>query len=187
MNPRGRAPILYEIEGRKMTVKEIAEMMGISKHALEAQRYRRQLSYQAIVAQYRQNRVLKMHDRWPRHLVHGQWMTVQQAAASLGLSPHTLRNWMAQQRGTGQEATLEAAWDHYKYDRGRRGGRTAIRHWVNNRQLTVAEAAEKYRLSENALRLYMFKHRASLNTAVKRCQEARQKRAEREIMTILGF
>lgn len=175
------------VDGQPMTVDEIADLLGVTKHALIKRRYRyggKDVSYQMIVNMYRDNRFETKHDRAPRHLVNGEWITTKEAARRVGVQPYILTRYM---KANG--VTLTEALDHYrKYQTGelaRWPGRAPRTYYVNGRQLTIKQAAERYHTTENALRMYIFKHKCSLQTAVRQLEERRKKQAERDILKIL--
>ena len=183
---------LHMIDGQEMTVDEIAAMLGITVHALYLRR--RDLggcSFQMVVDMYRQNRIGSRTDRWQRHLVDGEWITLAQAAERLGITPKTIRNWrLDPKKATGVKPTLAEAMEHYKKyltgERKRYKGSVAKTHWVKGEYLTYDEAAKKYNTSVNGLRMYVSKHKCSLNAAIKHLEERRAKRAEKDIMAILN-
>ena len=189
MNPDGRKPDLHPIDGRLMTVQEIADMIGRSKKALQILRSREgRCSYQLIVDMWRRNEIGGPKDRHPRHLVHGRWVTMPQVAEELGRDRHTLSNYRcANRRHDGTWPTLEEVYDHFKGLQRQRPGPKPKKHRVLGHRLTIAEAAEKYRTTEVNLRTYMAKHHCKLETAVRRLEERRAKQAEKDIMRILGF
>ena len=88
----GSRPTLHMIDGKQMTVNEIATMLGVTRNVL-INRHSTMggISYQAIVNMYRDGQLLTKHDRWPRHLVHGRWMTVKQVAEELDCNLHLKR------------------------------------------------------------------------------------------------
>lgn len=185
MNPSGRKPTLHMIDGAPMTVDEIADMLGLTKRALVLRRYGMgQCSYQLTVDMYRENRFETKHDRGARHLVVGEWITVKEAARRVGVQPVTLTRYM---KANG--VTLAEAVDHYrKYQTGelaRYKGPAPRTYYVNGHLLTIRQAAEKYHTTENSLRMYIFKHKCDLQTAVRQLEERRKKQAERDIMKIL--
>lgn len=90
----GSRPTLHMIDGKQMTVNEIATMLGVTRNVLNNRHSTMGgISYQAIVNMYRDGQLLTKHDRWPRHLVHGRWMTVKQVAEELDCKPHSIENW----------------------------------------------------------------------------------------------
>ena len=104
------------------------------------------------------------------HMVHGEWMTVYEAAARLGVAYATLMNWRWQHRRPGGgPGLLEDAWDHYAaLNAGwiRRGPykRPTI-HMVHGRRMTVREAAEALGVSYKAVCQYRYKYGATLQRA----------------------
>ena len=186
---RGRKPTLHMIDGREMTVKEIADMLGVTAHALAIRRCRMGgCSYQLIVDMYRNNQLCSKHDMHHRHMVNGKWTTVTAVAEALGIHPHSINNYRCNyRRPDGTKPTLAEAYEHFRTGSRKRCGRMPRVYYVKGRRMTIAEAAKKYGTTENALRLYMHKHKSSLETAVRRLEERRAKRAEKEIMGILGF
>lgn len=185
----GRKPTLHMIDGVPMTIDQIADLLGTTRQALINRRYRyggKSVSYQLIVNMYRDNRFETRHDRGARHLVNGEWITTKEAARRVGVQPATLTRYM---KANG--VTLAEALDHYrKYQTGelaRWPGRRPRTYYVNGKLLTIRQAAEQYHTSENSLRLYIVKHQCSLQTAVRQLEERRKKRAEQDILNILGF
>ena len=189
MNPNGRKAVLHMIDGQPMTTVQIAQMLGTSKHALEIRRSNLGgCSYQVIVNLYRENQWAP-GDKKPRHNIHGRWLTTAQIAEECGVSTHRMCAWRYSMTRHGQRPTMEQAYDHYmRYKRGeaiRYPGSVARRHRVQGHLMTVAEAAQKYHTSENALRSTMTKRSCALDTAVRRLEARRKKKAERAIMDIL--
>ena len=183
----GRKPTLHMIDGVPMTIDQIADLLGVTKHALVVRRSNMGgCSYQLIVNMYRDNRFETKHDRGPRHLVGGEWITVKEAARRVGVQPDILTRYMK-----AHGVTLAEAVAHYrKYQTGelaRWPGRAPRTYYVNGHLLTIRQAAEKYHTTENSLRMYIFKHKCSLQTAVRQLEERRKKQAEKDIMKILGF
>ena len=175
------------IDGQPMTIDQIADLLGITKRALVLRRHRyggKDVSYQLIVNMYRDNRFETKHDRGARHLVNGQWITVREAARRVDVQPVTLTRYM---KANG--VTLAEAVDHYrKFQTGelvRWPGRAPRTYYVYGKLLTIKQAAEQYHTSENSLRLYIAKHKCSLQTAVRQLEERRKKQAERDILKIL--
>jgi len=183
----GSKPALHLIDGKRMTVNEIAEMLGVTRQWLIQRRSQMGgVSYQLIVNMCREGRILTKHDRWPRHCVHGRWITIQQAAKELNCKPHSIDNWRSANRDKdGNKPTLEAAYDHFKGAPKRGRGKEPEKHQVNGKKMTVKEAAEKHGTTVNALRQVMSRHRCSLDAAVKRLEDRRIRKAQRDIMEIL--
>lgn len=184
---KGRQPARHLIDGRQMTVDEIGEMLGVTRRWLIQRRSQMGgVGYQVIVNMFREGRLLTNHDRWPRHLVHGRWMTVRQVAEELDCKPHSIDNWRSANRDRdGRKPTLEAAWDHFMGAPKRGCGKKPEVHRVAGRQMTVRQAAERYGTTVNALHQAMSKHCCSLDAAVKRLEARRARKAEKAILDIL--
>lgn len=125
-----------------------------------------------------------------KHLVHGEWMTVAEAAERLGLHRVTLERWRTMHRQPdGSRETLVAAWDHYKAVKSgnyrSKMGRKPVKHWVKGRQMTVKQAAEATGVSVQRLYNYTCVHQCSLDAAVRNISKKRQERAERKILKII--
>lgn len=184
----GSKPRLYRVDGKLMTIDEIAAMVGVSRDSIICRRsVMGGISYQVIVDMYREDRILTNHDRWPRHLVHGRWITVKQAAEELDCKPHSIENWRSANRDKhGKKPTLEEAYEHFKGAPKRGKGKEAEKHRVKGKLMTVSEAAEKHRTTVNALRQTMSSHNCSLDAAVQRLENRRTKAATKAIMAILN-
>lgn len=184
----GSKPTLHLVDGKQMTVNEIADMLGVTRQWMVQRRSQMGgVSYQLIVDMYRDGRLLTKHDRWPRHCVHGRWITLKQAAEELNCKPHSIDNWRSTHRDkNGNKPTLEEAYDHFKEAHKRGPGKVPKKHWVNGKQMTVRQAAEKYDTEVGALRNLMSRHQCSLDTAVKRLEAWRKRRAEQAILEILN-
>ena len=180
------------IDGRDMTVDEIAEMLDISVRALQNRKSRMDgdCSYQLIADMYRAGRFERAGDRYPRHLVDGEWITTAEAARRVGVRRGTLINWIYKnKRPDGSAPTLGEAMAYYRqYQTGERvryKGKPPTRYRVGRRTMTVAEAAAEYRTTVTALRQSMYAHGRTLQQAVDRLEARRAKQAEREIIRIL--
>lgn len=189
MNREGRKPTLHLIDGREMTVTEIADMLGVSARALAVRKSKLGgCSYQLIVDMYRNNQLESKHDMHQRHMVNGKWTTVTEVAEALGIKPHSIHNYRHNhQKPDGTKPTLAEIYEHFRAGGGKRGGSVAKTYWVKGRRMSIPDAAKKYGTTENALRMYMRKHHSTLDTAVRRLEERRAKRAQRDIMSILGY
>lgn len=189
MNPDGRKPNLHPIDGRLMTAQEIADMMGLSRNALDIRRSDLGgCSYQLIVDMWRRNEIGGANDKHHRHLVYGRWTTIWEAAEELGVKPHSIVNYRYDhKKPDGTRPTLEEAYDYFRNYVRQRPGPKPKKYRVLGSWLTIAEAAEKYKANEGTLRAYMSKHHCKLETAVRRLEERRAKQAEKDILSILGF
>ena len=181
------------VDGREMTVKEIAGMLGVMPHTLVIKRSKLGgVSYQLIVDMYRSNQMLGTHDKYPRHMVDGEWLTINEVALRAGVSVHTIRNWRYEHKDAqGNKPTMAEALEHYrKYQTGeevRYRGKEPKRQRVGRKMLSVPEAAAEYRMTACTLYKYISKNRVSLQVALNRLETRRKRKAERDIMRILGF
>lgn len=189
-----KKPALHQVDGREMTVAEIADMLGITQSALESRRSRLgRPSYQVVVNMYRGNQFGNTHDRSPRHMVEGQWMTRTQIAQMLGITPHTLANWLY----THPKQDMRAAISYYRQRQTgelKRGhgtdGRPPRLYRVGKRAVTVKTVTERFGVNRSSVNAWLKRHGGDMAAALRHYteREARRKRkAEKEIMRILGF
>ncbi len=194
MSRGGRKPVRHMIDGREMTVAEIADMLGITQGALESRRSKLgRPSYQVIVNMYRENQFGNAHDRSPRHMVDGQWMSRKQIAQMLGVTPHTLANWLY----THPKQDMRAAISYYRQrqtDELKRGhgtdGRPPRLYKVGKRMISVPQVMRMFGVCHSAVHYVLKKRGGDMAATIRhyREREARRKRkAEKEIMRILGF
>ena len=189
----GRRAKKYLVGGEWITKAEAAERLGVSVRALEWQMYRRGVGMGTLMRMYAEGRIDIGRRGGARHLVHGRWTTVQAEAERLGVSEGTLRAWMRRHRDAdGRKASLERVVMWYEavaagaIQRGQ-PGKAPREYWVNGKKMTMAEAAEHCGVSGSAMRMHVWKHGCSVQTAV-RDYERRRKEAEVDaIMGILGF
>lgn len=125
------------------------------------------------------------------HMVHGEWMTIAEAARRLGVKYQTLTKWRCLHRTTdGRPGLLVDAWDFY--DARRRGlnpqkprGKKPKKHRYRGKRLTIRQIAEKMGVSTQAIYKNMERKGCSVQEAID-CMDARRtRRAERELMKIL--
>lgn len=182
---------LHDVDGRLMTVDEIAAMLGQTVHAVQVRRSNMGgISYQRLADMYRANQFQTNADRWPRHMVDGKWVTQAEAAAMVGVKVSSLREWRRLHRHPdGSQGTVQEAVDWFRqYKTGERrrykGSRPRV-YMVRGRRITVQQAADKCGVSIHAIRCRMYKGQ-SLGQAMKRAEEYKRRRAEREILAILN-
>ena len=193
-------PPRYPVHGQAMTVKEAAEALGENPGTVACWQTRHrqpngdrgtlQAAWDHFTA-VREGRAPRRQPGGPaKHLVHGEWMTLEEAARRLGRSKATIVNWRsAHRRPDGGTGLLVDCWDHYaalnagKIKPGKREGK---RYYVKGRHITVAEAAGMLGITEKALRVYLSKHKCSLNSAVRYYENRAKDQAVREIMEIIG-
>ena len=125
----------------------------------------------------------------PRHLVHGEWLTISEAARRLGLSVKTLYNYRYKhRRPDGGPGLLVDAWDWYSEDHVREHaplGRPPLTYYVNGKLLTMKQAAVLVRVNHKAMRFYIHKHGCTVQTAVRFYRKRAEERAVREIAGII--
>lgn len=192
MNLAGRKPDRHLIDGREMTVVEIAEMLGISKAALLCRRTRLGgISYQAIVNMYRENQFGSDHDRAPRYRIEGEWLTRAQIAERLGVKSHSISAWRYDNRASMMEAVEHfRRWNEGGRKRNPRGGRPARVYRVGNREYTVPGVARKYGMNPMSVRNMLRSRGGDMGKVLAFYQakvRRRQARAEQEILTYWGF
>lgn len=194
MNREGRKPGRHMVDGRMMTVAEIAQRLGITKNALHCRRTRlRGLSYQAIVNMYRENQFGSDCDRATRYLIEGEWLTQTQIAERLGVKPHTISAWRYDNRASMMEAVEHfRQWNEGGRKRNPRGvgGRPAQVYRVGNREYTVPGVARKYGKHVASVRWLLNDRGGDMGKvlAYYQAKERRKReRAEREILKILGY
>lgn len=181
----------YMIDGKEMTVQEIADMLGITERAITVRKCNMGgISYQKLVDMYRENQFGNRQDRWPRHMVDGRWMTQAEAAALVGVRVHSMQEWRRLHRQhDGSPSTVQEAVDYFRQyqtgERKRYRGSVARRQNVHGKKMTVKEAAAKYNTTYNALLMSMRNYGRTLQQAVDHIEETRRKNAEAAIMKIL--
>jgi predicted transcriptional regulator len=194
MNRNGRQPDRHLIDGREMTVQEIADMLGVTKLALQGRRSRLgRPSYQTVVNMYRENCFGHYHDRSARYMVDGQWMTRKQIAEMLDISLSTLANWLCDNKG--KSIADAVAW-YRLYQTGERkrhhgqGGRKPKLYRVGSKTYSVPQVARMFGVTNSSV-TFVLKHRNGDMAATIRHYKDRETRrtqkAEKDIMSILGF
>ena len=187
MNREGKKPKKHLVDGREMTLREIAEMLGISYKAMTSRRNRlRGISMQTMVNMYRANQWGSDKDRAARYLIEGRWMTRAQIAGMLGIAPQTLSTWRWQNRVSMEEAVAYfRRWNEEGRVRNPKGvgGRPAKQYRVGSRNYTVPGVAKKYGVKVHTVRSYVAAH--GMAEALKYYQGTEVQRAEQEIMQIL--
>ena len=181
-------PKLHFVDGEWITVQEAADRMGLQRQQLYSLKHNKRCSLQVAVNLYRAN--LSLHDqgRADRHMVDGRWMTIRQAAEMLGLPVSTLQSYIYQHRQPdGRPVTLAEAVNAYRSGAIKHGGRSPNLHRVGRRMITQTEAAEMLGVTLNAVRMYMSQHKATLAQTIKYYETRKRRKAEKDILTILGF
>jgi predicted transcriptional regulator len=181
-------PKLHFVDGEWITVQEAADRMGLRRQQLYCQMHDRRCSLQVAVNLYRENLVLHDQGRADRHMIGGRWMTVRQAAEMLGITVTALRDYMWYHRQPdGRPATLAEAVEAYRSRAVSQGGKAPVQHRVGRKTMTCAEAADMLGINVNAVRKHMCTHRATLAQTIKYYETRKRRRAEKDILNILGF
>ena len=171
------------MDGEQVTVKEIAERLGVKAQQIYHQMATRQISLQVMVNLYRENQILHDQGRAARYMVDGRWLTISQAAKALGVTYRAVYLYLYR-----HQCSLAEAMADYRHGLvGKTGGNRTVYHRVGRGKMTVAEAAAKLGVSVNAVYLYMNKHQASLAATIRHYEQRKKQRAEKEILGILGF
>ncbi len=191
---RGKKPELHRIDEREMTVQEIADMLGITKNALQGRRSRLGLpTYQVVVNMYRENCFGTDHDRSARYMVDGKWQTRKQIAEMLEISPKTLDNWLYANKG--KDIGDAVAWFR-QYQTGERkrhhgqGGRKPTLYRVGRKAYSVPQVARMFGVTHTSVAFVLKRRNGDMAATIQHYKEreARMKRrAEQAIMGILGF
>ena len=181
-------PKKHLVDGEWITVQEAADRMRLRRQQLYSLTHHKRCSLQVAVNLYRENMVLHDQGRSDRHMVDGRWMSIRQAAEMLGLPVTTLQSYLYSHRQPdGRPATLAEAVDVYRSGAVKHGGRPPSLHRVGRRMMTQAEAAEMLGVTLNAVRMHMSKHKATLAQTIKYYEQKQRRKAEKDILTILGF
>ena len=83
-------PKRYLVDGEYITVQQAADRMGLTYQQLYGQMRHRNCSLQVAVNLVRENLALGCRGHATRHMVNGRWLTIQQAAESIGKTRFTL-------------------------------------------------------------------------------------------------
>lgn len=188
-------PMKHMIDGREMTVDEIAELLGCSKRALYVRRcHMGRVSYQLIVDMYRRNQIGS--DKCHRFLVDGRWMTTGEIAQMLGIKKHTLVTWRCNhRRPDGTPAPMAEAITWYRQDNAgerpryqNRGGRQAVRYRVGRGTVSAPDVASKYGVSRVSVYKMMARCGGDMGRVIRHYRDRERKRvdkAQAEILRIL--
>ena len=193
MNPDGKKPELHQVDGREMTVNEIAAMLGISRMSLLKRRsLLGGMSYQTIVNMYRANQFGSYRDRSPRYMVDGRWMSRKEICEELGIARMTLANWFQRNKGH----SLNEAIEHYRkvksgeIKHGSGPGRPPVRYRVGRKDWSVPDVARHFGVCAQSVRRVLEVRGGDMAAVIKHYREREEKKkrkAERAIMDILGF
>lgn len=187
-----KQPERHLIDGREMTVQEIADMLGVTKMALQGRRSRLgRPTYQTIVNMYRENQFGSDRDRSARYMVDGKWLTRKQIAGMLGISPNTLTNWLCDNKS--KSIADAVAWFRM-YQTGERkrhhgqGGAKPILYRVGRKTYSVPQVARMFGVSHTSVS-FVLKHRngdmAATIQHYKERENRKRQKAEKDILAIL--
>lgn len=180
-------PKKHLVDGEWMSVEEAADRLGLRRQQLYGLTHHKRCSLQVAVNLYRENLALHGQGRADRHMVDGRWMSIRQAAEMLGVPFSTLQSYLYSHRQPdGRSATLAEAVDVYRSGAVRHGGHPPRLHRVGRRMMTTAEAAEMLGINVNAVRMHMSKHKATLAQTIKYYEAKKRRKAEKDILNILG-
>ena len=125
------------------------------------------------------------------HMVHGEWMTIDEAARRLGLSESTLYHWRWKHRTQdGKPGLLVDAWDFY--DARRRGlnpraygGKTPKTYRYRGKRMSIKQIAERMGVYRNSIYLCKARHGCTMQEAIDRMDRNLTRRAEKQLVRIL--
>ena len=181
-------PKKHLVDGEWITVQEAADRMGLRRQQLYSLTHHKRCSLQFAVNLYRENLAMHGQGRSDRHMVDGRWITVRQAAEMLSVTVTALRSYLYSHRQPdGRPATLAEAVDAYRSRAVRHGGHPPRLHRVGRRMMTQAEAAEMLGIDVNAVRCHMSRHKTTLAQTMRYYEAKKQRKAEKDILNILGF
>lgn len=197
----------YPVDGRMMTLQEVADMLGISRESLSEQKCRRKCDPQTIVNLHRAGLILT-RECGPKYWFRGRLRTLRECAELLGVTVRTIYSWQVRHpREDGSRPSVQEALAAYQVRQRPR------LHWIGDRLLTVAQVAAEAGVTAKTFRGCMAYHdftaaealayyrqrgkraevrareaEAKKAAAAKRAVErAAMKQAERDILSILGF
>lgn len=175
------------VDGEWMSVAEAAARLGVRPQQLYNQMAAKQCGLQAVVNMVRDGLILGQ-GRAGRHMVDGRWMTIKDVAQMLGRSTQAIYLWrFKRKRPDGSLPSLAEVVAAYRSGEVRHYGKKPKQHRVAGKMMTMREAAEMVGVSYAAMQLYVYKHRCSVARAVKYYEAKKKRRAEREILRILGY
>lgn len=188
-----KQPERHPVDGVEMTVNEIAAMLGISEMALLKRRSNLGgASYQTIVNMYRGNQFGTYHDRSPRYMVDGRWMSRKEICEELGIARMTLTNWFQRNKGHSLNEAIA-------YYRGRKSGeikhgsgpgRPPVRYRVGRKDWSVPDVARHFGVCAQSVRNVLDARGGDMAAVLKHYREREEKekhKAEQQIMDILEF
>ena len=132
-----------------------------------------------------------MAGKKPLHLVHGEWMTIYEAAERLGVSVKSIENWRSlNRREDGSRALLVDYWDWamrvQKGEIPKRPGKHARTYWVHGKRMTMKQAAQRVGVTYKAMHCYVHAHGCSVNAAVRYYERRAIQQAVKDIMAVIN-
>lgn len=125
-----------------------------------------------------------------KHCVHGEWMTIAEAARRLGISVNAVYVWRRRHsRADGTPALLEEAWDFYAAvnagEIARHPGRPQKRHRFRGAWLTTQELARQLGMKPETVCSQISRHHGDAEAWLRGVEHRRKRKAEKQIMQIL--
>lgn len=170
------------VDGEWITVAEAAERLGVTRQQIYNQMNVKRIGLQTAVNLIRDNLALNGQGKGYRYMVDGRWMTIRQAAEMLNITPKALRTYMYRHR-----CTLSEAVETYRSKVVVRGGSKPKQHRVGRKTMTTFEAANMLGIDVLCLRTHMSNNKATLAQTIRYYEAKKKKKAEKDILNILGF
>ena len=175
------------VDGEWMSVEEAAEMLGLRPQQIYNQMSVKQCGLQAVVRMYRENYILGQ-GRAARYMVDGRWMTIKDVAQMLGVTKQAIYLWrFKRKRPDGSLPSMAEVVAAYRSGEVKHYEKQPKQHRVAGKLMTMREAGEMVGVNYSAMQLYVYKHRCSVARAVKYYEAKKRRKAEREILGILGY
>lgn len=176
------------VDGEWMTIPEAAAMLGLNDQQIYHQMYHRRCSLRTVVHLYRDGLILRQ-GRSDKYMVDGKWMTCRDAAQMLGISPQAIHTYRHRNKDAdGNRPPLAEVVDAYRSGRaGGHHGHIPTQHRVGHKTMTMHEAADMLGVSYNTIQCYRYRHKCSLAAVVKYYEAKKIRKAEKEILKILGY
>ena len=176
----GSKPKLYFVDGRWVTLYEMAAELGLKPRQLSNQMYRGGGgSLNVAVQRIRNNLAMNGHKCSERHMVDGKWTTIAQEAEKLGVSYSALQHYVKV-----HGCTLAEAVGNYRERRVRHGAFPRV-EIVNGREMTVADVAREAGVADRTVYWHRSRKGMTLKQIVKYYERKKAEEAARRIMDIL--